>query len=81
MPTGEVVDAAAAVGRELASNLGDYDANNNIFTVAAHDNSLLGIVDFFLETANEWKRKGWAEKGRWAFLKNFSRRVVNDAVT
>lgn len=47
----------------------EFDANENVFTVIAHDLSLIGVVDLFPKTANAWKEKGWAEKGRWEFLK------------
>ncbi len=41
----------------------------------AHDESLLNVVDFFPKYANDFKSKGWAEKGRWLFLKDFAKAV------
>lgn len=49
----------------------EADGNLNVFTVMAHDKSLLDVVDFFPESANEFKEKGWVEAGRWGFLKDF----------
>ncbi|KAH0838998.1 hypothetical protein FOPE_05508 [Fonsecaea pedrosoi] len=45
-----------------------FDGHENIFTVFAHDESLLGVIDFFPLRANDWKDKGWAEQSRWSFL-------------
>ena len=53
----------------------DFDGNDDVFTVVAHDNSLLDVVEFFPIKANEWKEKGWAEKGRWIFLGDFKEAV------
>ena len=51
--------------------LQELDARENIFTVFAHDQSLFDIVDFFPNPANDWKAKGWKEKGFWRFLGEF----------
>jgi len=49
----------------------EADGHSTIFTVIAHDNSLLDVVEFFPKDANDFKAKGWVEDGRWAFLKDF----------
>lgn len=49
----------------------EADANEKILVVIAHDPSLLDVVDFFPKYANDFAEKGWARKGRWAFLKDF----------
>lgn len=49
----------------------EADARDEVLVVIAHDESLLNVVDFFPEYANDFKAKGWAEKGRWLFLKDF----------
>ena len=53
----------------------EADAQDEVFVVMAHDDSLLNIVDFFPEYANDFKAKGWAEEGRWLFLKDFAKAV------
>ena len=53
----------------------EADANDEVLVVMAHDDSLLDVVDFFPEYANEFKQKGWIEKGRWLFLKDFAQAV------
>ncbi|KAK0725112.1 beta-lactamase-like protein [Lasiosphaeris hirsuta] len=44
------------------------DADSDVWFVAAHDPHIIGVVDFFPKAANQWKKKGWADKVRWAFL-------------
>ena len=50
----------------------EADARNEVLVVMAHDDSLLGVIDFFPKYANEFMQKGWVEKGRWLFLKDFA---------
>ncbi|KAH7034754.1 beta-lactamase-like protein [Microdochium trichocladiopsis] len=56
----------------------EADAHSNILVVAAHDQSLLDIVDFFPARADEFAEKGWVQKARWAFLMDFARSVGFD---
>lgn len=53
----------------------EADANDEVLVVMAHDDSLLDVVDFFPKYANDFKSKGWVEKGRWLFLKDFAAAV------
>ncbi|KAK0610765.1 beta-lactamase-like protein [Immersiella caudata] len=46
------------------------DVADNVWFVMAHDSHILGIADFFPKSANQWKKKGWAEKVHWKFLKD-----------
>ncbi|KAL0564149.1 hypothetical protein V5O48_017902 [Marasmius crinis-equi] len=48
--------------------LGVFDAHKDIFVMAAHDVTLVGVVGLFPETLDDWKKKGWKEKAVWAFL-------------
>lgn len=50
----------------------EIDARDEVFVVMAHDDSLLDVVDFFPKFANAFEQKGWVEKGRWLFLKDFA---------
>ncbi|KAI1151382.1 beta-lactamase-like protein [Nemania diffusa] len=45
-----------------------FDADERIFVVFAHDVSIYKTLEFFPMKADEWKRNGWKEAGRWAFL-------------
>lgn len=47
------------------------DAQENVFTVIAHDKSLTDIVDFYPKSAVDWKSKGWKREGHWRFLRDF----------
>lgn len=49
----------------------EADADDAVFFIMAHDDTLSGVVEFFPKGANEWKMKGWAERVRWIFLKDF----------
>jgi hypothetical protein len=49
----------------------EFDANNEVLVLLAHDNEIKGVLDFWPKTLNDWKTKGWKEKIRWAFLNNF----------
>ncbi|KAK8139384.1 hypothetical protein PG984_002764 [Apiospora sp. TS-2023a] len=48
------------------------DAMDNVFFMFAHDATLQGVIDVFPKPANGWKKKGWAEKAHWRFLKDFA---------
>lgn len=48
------------------------DACDNVMVVIAHDTSLEGVVDTFPQgTVNGWKQRGWKERVRWRFLRDF----------
>ncbi|KAK3998215.1 beta-lactamase-like protein [Cladorrhinum sp. PSN332] len=54
----------------------EADCQDEILVCAAHDESLLQVVDFFPNgTLNEFAEKGWAKKARWRFLSDFGRAV------
>lgn len=63
----DVKEAEETIGKVI-----EADANDAVFVVMAHDDTLLDLVDFFPKYANEFKKKGWAEEGRWLFLKDFA---------
>lgn len=63
------VDVDAA--RESITKLGEFDGYENVFTVLAHDDSVLDVVGKFPERAYGWKEKGWREKTLWRFLRDF----------
>jgi hypothetical protein len=54
------------------------DVHDSILMVAAHDESLLDIVDFFPKTANDFMQKGWVQEARWKFLRDFAKAVGYD---
>ncbi|KAI1142646.1 beta-lactamase-like protein [Hypoxylon sp. FL0543] len=55
--------------------LQEYDAHDNILYVAAHDQYIKGVVDFFPKPANDFMAKGWVGKARWRFLADFAKAV------
>ncbi|KAK3301788.1 beta-lactamase-like protein [Chaetomium strumarium] len=70
-PDRDVAKAEATLDKMVA-----FDASEDVFVVIAHDKSLLGVVDFFPRSANEWKEKGWKEAGKWRFLEDFGGAVA-----
>ncbi|KAF9872956.1 hypothetical protein CkaCkLH20_09466 [Colletotrichum karsti] len=65
-PGRDVAEAEASICK-----MADFDANDDIFVVIAHDRSLLGVIDVFPNSANHWREKGWKQAGRWRFLEDF----------
>ncbi|EXJ66171.1 uncharacterized protein A1O5_10787 [Cladophialophora psammophila CBS 110553] len=62
------VDEDADLAQETLNKMFVFDGDENVFTVFAHDPTLLDVLDFFPQKANEWKTKGWAKKSHWKFL-------------
>jgi glyoxylase-like metal-dependent hydrolase (beta-lactamase superfamily II) len=63
------------VAQETIGKVIEVDARPGIMVIMAHDESLLGVLDFFPKYANDFREKGWVEKGRWLFLKDFATAV------
>lgn len=61
----------AAVAEETIAKIQELDALDNVFVVLSHDSSLLDIVDFFPQTSIDFIGRGWKEKAKWAFFKDF----------
>ena len=60
-------DVKAAM--ESVAKMGEFDAHENILCMIAHDDTMVNVVGTFPNTlANDWKSKGWREKGMWKFL-------------
>ncbi|EME79359.1 uncharacterized protein MYCFIDRAFT_204792 [Pseudocercospora fijiensis CIRAD86] len=54
-----------------------FDANENVFTILAHDWSLKGVIDEWPKgNLNDWKKRGWRKDGFWKFLEDFAGAVV-----
>lgn len=49
----------------------EFDVDEDVFYIIAHDDTVKGVVDLFPKEANAWKEKGWAKQVKWAFLKDF----------
>jgi glyoxylase-like metal-dependent hydrolase (beta-lactamase superfamily II) len=61
-----VVDMADAV--ETIEKAKEADAQDDVFFIFAHDYTIQGVVDFFPQSVNGWKEKGWKQKHQWNFL-------------
>jgi glyoxylase-like metal-dependent hydrolase (beta-lactamase superfamily II) len=69
-PTGPIHDDAET-GVQSLNHFQEFDAQDNVFALIAHDETLYDIIDFYPKSANDWWKKGWKEEGRWRFLKDF----------
>lgn len=56
---------------DTVQKLKTFDGHDKVLVIVAHDPSLLGVVDFFPRTLNDWEQKNWAEAVRWRFLADF----------
>lgn len=54
----------------------EADADDNIWFIFAHDDSLFDKVELFPAEASAWKEKGWGSITRWAFLKDFKAAIL-----
>jgi hypothetical protein len=57
-----------AKAEQTIVSIQDFDADERVLVVFAHDVSMFDILEFYPQNANEWKQKGWKERGRWMFL-------------
>ncbi|KAL6415844.1 metallo-beta-lactamase superfamily protein [Ilyonectria robusta] len=60
------------VAEQTIEKVQEADASKAIMVIIAHDTHLAGVIDFFPKYATDFMAKGWLEKTRWAFLKDFS---------
>lgn len=65
----------APEARRTIEKLQEADVRNDILMVVAHDENLLDVVEFFPKSANGFVQKGWVEKARWRFLKDFKEAI------
>ncbi|KAK6398241.1 hypothetical protein LTR65_003321 [Meristemomyces frigidus] len=70
----------AKLVKESIAKWEEFDAQDNVFAVIAHDHTLLDVVEFYPKPANDWKEKGWKEQGRWRFLSDFDTSVETEKV-
>ncbi|KAF7365240.1 Metallo-beta-lactamase superfamily protein [Mycena venus] len=63
---GAYEDAPAA--RKSIAKIGDFDANEDVFVMLAHDESLAETIGPFPVLVNSWQEKGWKIRFTWAFL-------------
>jgi hypothetical protein len=57
-----------AESQRSTNKLANFDGEENILTITAHDVSLRDVLDFFPRQANNWKEKEWKKEGHWRWL-------------
>jgi hypothetical protein len=55
---------------KTVGQLQEFDCDENIFVVIAHDSTVRDGVPHFPESLNSWKENGWGGKLKWAFLRD-----------
>ena len=68
-----------AEARDSVEHMSDFEAHENVLVMIAHDSTMLGVVEFYPRSANDWMKKGWKEKGLWKFLGDFHEAIEVDA--
>lgn len=57
--------------RETIEKVQRFDASEDVLVVAAHDESLMGVLGLWPEGANEWREGGWKGRGMWMWREDF----------
>ncbi|SPQ24134.1 2b39dff3-ee1e-4787-827f-2a7d9516924a [Thermothielavioides terrestris] len=57
---------------DTVEKITELDANDNVFVILAHDESLRGHIDLFPQAINDWKARGLRPRTRWLFCKDFA---------
>ncbi|ETS85029.1 hypothetical protein PFICI_03054 [Pestalotiopsis fici W106-1] len=68
--TGETLSHDIEVTRETLRAIQGFDADPNIFVIAAHDATLYDVLEYLPKLANDWQKKGWKAQTRWYFLED-----------
>lgn len=55
--------------------LQEFDASDDMLLIIAHDASVLGALDFFPDSMNNWREKDLDKKARWRFVGDFEEAV------
>lgn len=50
--------------------------STEVFVILAHDENVGDVINFFPQSANAWKKLGWADRARWMFLGDFKEAVA-----
>ncbi|CAK1357912.1 hypothetical protein CB0940_07420 [Cercospora beticola] len=66
--TSIAIDIQAA--RDTITAIQEFDAKPEVFVIAAHDQSLFNVLEYLPAEANDWRAKGWKERGQWGFLED-----------
>ncbi|KAK0707958.1 beta-lactamase-like protein [Lasiosphaeris hirsuta] len=65
----------SAEAERSIQNLQQLDAEPQVLIIAAHDESILDIVDFFPAKLDGFAERGWVSLTKWRFLKDFAQVV------
>ena len=63
------------MAQDALKKLEAFDADERVLVIAAHDDTLHSILDYWPKEANGWHDEDWKDRGRWEFLKDFTKSV------
>ncbi len=68
----EVAFPAQEDAKETVHKIEELDAQDNVFVIIAHDESLWDQIDLYPKAINGWMEKGVKSRTRWLFCKDFA---------
>ncbi|KAF2993845.1 hypothetical protein E8E14_002636 [Neopestalotiopsis sp. 37M] len=68
--TGDTLSRGIEATQETLHAVQRFDADPNIFVIAAHDATLYDMLEYLPENANDWQEKGWKAQTQWSFLED-----------
>lgn len=71
----DIINEIPEQGKWTIEGLTEFDADDRVFMVLAHDASLLPVLDFFPKSANKWQSLGWADMCRWRFVTEWTNSI------
>jgi hypothetical protein len=60
------------MARDAVKALEQFDADERILVIIAHDHTMLPYLSFWPQEANGWHGAKWKDLSRWHFLKDFT---------
>jgi hypothetical protein len=58
------------MAKDALNKLQNFDSDDNIMVIVAHDWTLLDVMEYWPKPANDWYKAEWKERGQWKFLKD-----------
>lgn len=70
------VNEDQALAEASIASMQQFDAHEEILVCIAHDSTLIGNLDFYPKTLNEWQKQGRKDSLRWQFCGQFDVKIA-----